>query len=81
MFSIIIKLLTFVIILLALPYIIALITSLIGFLIGLIVRIFMLFSFIYFTILDLYEKFGLLFIVVTVGFMISVFMYIRKKNS
>ena len=74
MFSIIIKLLTFVIILLALPYIIALITSLIGFLIGLIVRIFMLFSFIYFTILDLYEKFGLLFIVVTVGFMISVFM-------
>lgn len=39
----------------------------------------MLFSFIYFTILDLYEKFGLLFIVLTVGFMISVFMYIRKK--
>ena len=57
--------------------------SLIGFIIGvfisLCVRLYIVFFFIYQVIIDLYEKFGLLFIA-AVGFMISVFMYIRKTK-
>lgn len=81
MFSILINIIGFVILVLSFPYIIALVGIIISFFINICVRLFMVFLFIYEIVINLYEKFGLLFVIVLIGFVISAFIYIKKRNN